>query len=173
MTTTPFRARMFALLAALALLAACGDSPSEQPAATPPAIPAVAEPAVIAPPIAEPDEVEDVLLSSLDIPHVEIEESFITNANPESKIDSPASWQAADGNMWLYATAKSSDLLMIYDGDSGLQKGIAGASGKGPGEFKRPNGIYAIDNLLLVVERDNQRVQVLSLPALQPLGTFG
>jgi len=173
MNTIALRARLLALLVPLAFLAACGDSPNEQPAATPPAVPAAAEPAVIAPPAAEPDEVEDVLLSSLDIPHVEVEESFITNSSPESNVDSPASWQAPDGNIWLYATAKDTDLLMIFDGDSGLQKGIAGAKGKGPGEFKRPNGIYAIDNLLLVVERDNHRVQVFSLPALQPLGMFG
>ncbi|MGQ0801381.1 MAG: phytase [Pseudomarimonas sp.] len=167
------RARSFALLVPMALLAACGDSPSEQPAATPPVAPAVAEPAVIAPPVAEPDEVEDLLLSSLDLARVEVEETFMTESNEDDNLDSVAVWHGPVGTPWLYATAKGSDRVMLFDADSGLLKGSFGAPGKETGQFKRPNGIYVIDNLLLVVERDNHRVQVLSLPALQPLGTFG
>ena len=48
-----------------------------------------------------------------------------------------------------------------------------GGTGSGPGQLDRPNGVRAIDDLLIVVERDNARLQAFSLPALQPLGTFG
>ena len=36
-----------------------------------------------------------------------------------------------------------------------------------------PNGISVVDDLIWVVERDNRRVQVLRLPAMTPVGSFG
>src|SRR5690606_41059715 len=45
--------------------------------------------------------------------------------------------------------------------------------GEGDGQFKRPNGVFVIDDVLLVVERDNRRVQGFALPSLEPLGHFG
>src|SRR5690606_4279744 len=48
-----------------------------------------------------------------------------------------------------------------------------GERGEGDGQFKRPNGVFVIDDVLLVVERDNRRVQGFALPSLEPLGHFG
>src|SRR5690606_24833069 len=85
----------------------------------------------------------------------------------------PATWRAPDGKTWLIATGKASDQLLVYDGDSGeLIRRVAG-SGNAAGQLERPNGIFVVDNLVLVVERDNQRVQAFSLPDFKPLGSFG
>jgi 3-phytase len=49
-----------------------------------------------------------------------------------------------------------------------------GGAGVRLGELLRPNGILVLDDsLLLVVERDNRRVQGFRLPSFEPLGAFG
>ena len=77
-----------------------------------------------------------------------------------------------DGTLWLIATAKATDKLVVYDGSTGRHLRDVGSSGTGPGQFDRPNGIAVTDDLLWIVERDNHRVQVLSLPDFAPLATF-
>lgn len=123
----------------------------------------------------EPDEgVEiDPLLSAQTLAYKTVPEAFLTPLTPDDNIDSPASWTAPDGSVWLIATAKATDKLAVYDGDTGLTRMATGGSGAKPGEFRRPNGIFVADDLVFVVERDNRRVQVLALPSLQPLGHFG
>ena len=104
---------------------------------------------------------------------VRISEAFLTAMTPDDNIDSPASWQAADGSLWLIATAKATDKLVVYDGQTGAHLRDVGTAGAGPGQFDRPNGIAVIDDLVLVVERDNRRVQVMTLPDFAPIGHFG
>jgi 3-phytase len=48
-----------------------------------------------------------------------------------------------------------------------------GKPGSDKGEFQRPNRIAVIDDWLLVVERDNRRVQVFHLPDFTSYGFFG
>ncbi|MDN5781746.1 MAG: phytase [Luteimonas sp.] len=146
--------RLAALAAASFLLAAC--------AALPPVVDR------------EPDEQEiDPMLADANVPHQVVAEAFVTRATPEENIDSPASWRNADGKRWLIATAKATDRLVVYDGDTGAQLRTAGGTGTGPGKLRRPNGIAVIDDLALVVERDNHRVQLFALPSFQPLLAFG
>jgi 3-phytase len=123
----------------------------------------------------EPDELaeKEPLLSEQKIAYQTIQESFLTALTPADNIDSPASWHAPDGTTWLLATAKATDLLVLYDGDTGKTMKSVGGSGAAAGQFRRPNGIFVIDNFVFVVERDNQRVQILSLPSLTSLGSFG
>lgn len=125
--------------------------------------------------IAEPDEKHQVdpLLSVANVPHVVVPEAFVTAATPDDNIDSPASWAAPDGSLWLFATAKATGRLVIYDGDSGRTLRSWGTIGKSIGELDRPNGIFVLDDLVFVVERDNHRVQMLALPSLRPLASFG
>ena len=54
-------------------------------------------------------------------------------------------------------------------------RGTARAAGPGrdPGSFDRPNGVAVVDDLVFVVERDNGRVQVLRLPGMESVATFG
>ena len=123
----------------------------------------------------EPDETDgpDPLLSESGEAHVTVAEAFVTALTPEDNIDSPAAWRDPDGKTWLFATAKEGKGLVLYDGDTGETLRDVGTEGSEPGQFKRPNGIAVSGDLLFVVERDNQRVQVLSLPGLKTLATFG
>ena len=123
----------------------------------------------------EPDQAGDVdpLLSHAGVAHTVVAEVFLTPMTPEDNVDSPALWVDGDGKAVLLATAKASGRLMQYDGDTGALRGVVGAKGSGAGQFDRPNGIFVIDDLVFVVERDNRRVQVLRAPAMAPLGSFG
>ena len=102
-----------------------------------------------------------------------VAEAFLSPMTPEDNIDSPAAWQAPDGSTWLIATAKATDKLVVYDGSTGRHIRDVGSAGTGLGQFDRPNGIAVTDDLLWIVERDNHRVQVFSLPAFTPLAVFG
>jgi len=123
----------------------------------------------------EPDEIEgaDPLLSASGEAFVTVPEAFVTALTPKDNIDSPAAWRAPDGKTWLFATAKEGKGLVVYDGDTGATLRTIGTEGGRPGQFKRANGVAVSGNHLFVVERDNQRVQVLSLPSLATVATFG
>lgn len=103
----------------------------------------------------------------------EVAEAFRTVMTPEDNIDSVASWTAPDGSLWLVATAKATDRLVVYDGATGATLRHVGSTGDAPGEFRRPNGIAIAGDLVFVVERDGRRVQVMRLPDFSPLGVFG
>jgi 3-phytase len=123
----------------------------------------------------EPDEAMEVdpLLAQAGIAHHVIAETFISAATPADNIDSPASWRTPDGKRWLIATGKASDRLVVYDGDTGETLRTVAGPGTALGQLQRPNGIAVIDDLLLVVERDNHRVQLFQLPDFKPLLVFG
>lgn len=123
----------------------------------------------------EPDEQseQDPLLAEQSLSFASVDEAFLTPLTPEDNVDSPASWTAPDGQTWLIATAKSTHRLLVYRGDTGKLLRTVGEQGAAPGQFDRPNGVFVIDNLVLAVERDNRRVQVLRLPEFTPLGSFG
>lgn len=122
----------------------------------------------------EPDERvgADPLLSRSGVAHVVVAEAFVTASTENDNIDSPASWRAPDGKTWLFATAKEGFGLTLYDGDSGATLRQFGEEGAARGQFRRPNGISIVDDLVFVVERDNHRVQVLALPSLETIATF-
>src|SRR5690606_15347791 len=111
-----------------------------------------------APAAAPLDAVADAAQSAQarDIPV--IDEAFQSTMTPEDNIDSVASWTAPDGAVWVIATAKSTDRLVVYDGHTGQTLRTVGSLGAGEGEFDRPNGVAVADDLAFVVERDNHRV---------------
>jgi 3-phytase len=136
------------LLAAIALLsAACSTQPSRQ------ASPAAKETAPGAVPV--------------------VAERYVSSEDPQDELDSLITWPAEDGSTWLIATAKSSHRLVVFDADSGERLREVGGKGAAPGRFLRPNGVAIFGDHLFVTERDNRRVQVLSLPDFKPLGSFG
>jgi 3-phytase len=102
-----------------------------------------------------------------------VAEAFQTPMTPDDNIDSPASWTSPEGQVWLIATAKATDKVVVYDGQTGAHLRDVGTRGTEPGQFVRPNGIAVVDDLMVIVERDNHRVQVFKLPDFTPLGTFG
>ncbi len=126
---------------------------------------APATPAAATPPAAQP-----VAASTRELP--EVTEAFLTAMTPEDNIDSPAAWAAPDGAIWVVATAKATDKLVVYDGKTGATLRSVGSVGTGKGQFERPNGVAVADDLLFVVERDNHRVQVLHLPDFKHVLTF-
>ena len=156
-------------VAALLLLAACSIAPP--PVAS---VHAVAQ----GEQQAEGDEAgkDGSLLFSkhrIDIPHVVVKEAWVSTAAPEDNVDSPASW-LQDGKLMVVATAKSTDRLVVYDGDSGARLRTIGGTGKALGQLSRPNGIATVDDrYAFVVERDNHRVQMFALPDFKPLLVFG
>lgn len=141
------------VLAAAAALAGCASAPADR----------------------EADEalLQDPLLSESKVAHQVVPEAFITALTPADNLDSPASWIAPDGSRWLIATAKATHALVVFDGDSGKRLRVVGGKGKALGKLDRPNGISVVDDLVFVVERDNRRVQVFSLPDFKPLIAFG
>lgn len=104
---------------------------------------------------------------------VAVAERFVSAEDVGDELDSAATWTSEDGRTRVLVTAKSTNRLVVFDGDSGERLAETGAKGEAPGEFRRPNGIAVHGDLAFVVERDNHRVQVLSLPALEPVATFG
>jgi 3-phytase len=137
--------RNIALLAPLlAALTGCGET-EKAPAATAAAPPAVAR----------------------------LQEVWQTERDTLDNIDSPAVWHGPDGQHWLLSTAKTTDVLVVNDAATGKELRRVGGSGKAPGRMERPNGVFVIDDLAMVVERDNHRVQVFRLPAFTPVGMFG
>ena len=102
-----------------------------------------------------------------------INEVFQTTSNSTDNVDSPSFWQNKDGENWIITTAKSSNILMVDNAETGKNIKKVGKKGKGLGEFERPNGIFVVDDYCFVVERDNHRLQVLHLPDFQPLAVIG
>lgn len=106
--------------------------------------------------------------------HPRIKEVYTTAWNDDDNIDSPAFWQSADKKQnLLIATSKSKHNLFVYNAENGKLLKTVGQKGSGQVEFKRPNGIWEIDNLLLICERDNHRIQVLSMPDFKFIGFIG
>lgn len=104
---------------------------------------------------------------------VSLDEVWQTERDTLDNIDSPAVWHGPDGQHWLLSTAKTTDVLVVNDAATGKELRRVGGSGTGAGRLERPNGIAVIDDLALVVERDNHRVQVFRMPAFESLGVFG
>ncbi len=143
-----YKIRYLLVLACL-LFAACQDNPTKEPSS-------------------------NARQSKSVLPEVAvIPEAFTTLRDESDNVDSPALWHGENGQNWLLATAKEGNVIIVYDAASGEKITRFGKTGNGPGELNRPNGIAVIDNYAVIVERDNRRIQVFSLPDFTPLGTFG
>lgn len=113
-------------------------------------------------------------LSAAPKQYMVIKEAFKTYWNDDDNIDSPAFWQSPDGmTNYLIATSKAKHNLFLFNAENGRFIKTIGREGVGNLEFNRPNGIWVIDNLLLVCERDNKRIQVISLPEFVSIGFIG
>ena len=106
-------------------------------------------------------------------PLARLQEAWQTERDTLDNIDSPAVWHGPDGQHWLLSTAKTTDVLVVNDAATGKELRRVGGSGTALGKLERPNGILVVDDLAMVVERDNHRVQVFRLPGLTPVGMFG
>lgn len=104
---------------------------------------------------------------------VKLKEAFLTERNETDDVDSPAIWHGTQGEHWMISTAKATNVLIVNDAATGKFIKHIGGTGTQLGQFKRPNGVAVIDSLVIVVERDNHRVQVMRLPDFKPLGFIG
>lgn len=102
-----------------------------------------------------------------------IREAYITPHDSSANVDSPAIWHGPDGQNWVLVTAKEGNTIIVYDASTGDEINRFGRFGPGIGEFSRPNGIAVIDNIAMVAERDNHRIQTFSLPEFEYAGHFG
>lgn len=102
-----------------------------------------------------------------------IPEKFVSKPLDIIEMDTPAVWYDADNKPWVIVTGKGSHQLAVFDGNNGELYNVIGEKGKELGQFKRPNAVVVFQNLALVTERDNKRIQVLRLPDFKPVMTFG
>lgn len=100
-------------------------------------------------------------------------EAWLAETAAADNLDAPALWLGPNGERWVISACRDSDRLLVHDAETGTLVRAVGVSGSGPGQFSRPNGIAVIDDLAIVVERDNHRLQVFRLPAWTVLGSFG
>lgn len=102
-----------------------------------------------------------------------VNESWVGAITPEDNVDGPAIWFSPDGPR-IIASAKETDVLIVYDAVSGATLKRVSGPGTARGQLARPNGVLVLgDSLLLVVERDNHRVQAFALPSFASRGVFG
>jgi len=103
-----------------------------------------------------------------------IAEAFISEFKEVDNIDSPAIYHGPGGEHWVIATAKATHQLVVFDAVTGAEVDRVGLQGTADGQLQRPNGIVVLgDSVLLVVERDNRRVQGFRMPTFTPMGSFG
>lgn len=102
-----------------------------------------------------------------------VDEVWISVSTPADIIDSVATWRTGEGKLLVIATAREGNTLRIYDGEDGTFLRAIGTFGQGIGQLSRPNGIFVMDDLAFVVERDNHRTQVFDLQRNESLGAFG
>ncbi len=108
-------------------------------------------------------------------PDVEVivAETFLTERRRADNVDSPAVWHGPGGRHWIVTTAKSAHQLLVHNAANGKLIRRVGGQGTEAGRFGRPNGIVVISDFVVVVERDNHRLQVLSLPDFEPVALLG
>ncbi|MGD8453837.1 MAG: hypothetical protein PVJ57_18640 [Phycisphaerae bacterium] len=108
-----------------------------------------------------------------------IRQVWVSTGTTYANTDSLAACQVGLDKVRVFATAKDGDRVDVFDGSTGTWLRSIGTPGKDPGQLKYPNGI-AVCSLgeektaaILVVERDNHRVQAFRADDGQPLGCFG
>lgn len=116
-----------------------------------------------------------------------VSQRWASTGTSYAETDSLTACRLKSGVVRVFATAKDGDRIDIFDGSTGKFVGHHGKSGARVGEFRYPNGIVAVElgsrsptahdaqrtPLILVIERDNHRVQAFHPDTLQPAGIFG
>lgn len=102
-----------------------------------------------------------------------VREAWVSTIDTLDNVDGPAIWFSAEGPR-IIASAKATDVLIVQDASTGAELRRIAGPGNADGQLERPNGVLVLgDSLLLVVERDNHRVQAFALPSFASLGSFG
>lgn len=99
-------------------------------------------------------------------------ERYLTPPTEGAAISAVAVWSGR-GSPWLIGAVPEAGQLQVRDAVTGNLLRTVGEPGAAPGQFQHPHRLAVVGDLLLVVERDAPRVQVLSLPDFAPLASFG
>ena len=110
--------------------------------------------------------------SELKLNVVKIDEVYQTARNEDDNVDSPSLWHGPNNEHWIISTAKATNQLIVNNAVNGDEIMRVGESGDSLGQLLRPNGIAVVDSFVVVVERDNHRLQVFGLPEFNPIGFF-
>ena len=113
-----------------------------------------------------------ILIISCEKIPASLNESYLTPIELQAELDSPAIYHGPKEN-WLIVTAKHGNRLFVYNAETGEAITTIGSYGSGPEEFDYPNSIWIEENLMIIVERDNHRLQLFHLPDFQFLGFIG
>lgn len=124
-------------------------------------------------PEAHPPDISNSLPDQSNGQYILVPEAYQSSFLPNDDIDSVAVWHGPEQQHWLIATAKATHQILVFEASTGALIKAFGGPGSGLGEYQRPNGIAVNDSNLVVVERDNHRLQILRLPDFSPLGFVG
>jgi len=103
-----------------------------------------------------------------------VPEAWRTDSFAQAELDSLTFWQDPSGSQHrLYASGKGIDTIFVFDAKTGDYIESLGTTGFELGSFGYPNGLATMGDMVLVVERDNARIQVLNAANGQPVRTFG
>jgi 3-phytase len=89
-----------------------------------------------------------------------------------AELASLAAWRGPGGTALLIAGARAKNQLVAIDGLTGAHVRTTGTEGSKAGQLSAPSGIALWNDVALVSDRDNQRVQAFSLPFLKPMGSI-
>lgn len=104
---------------------------------------------------------------------VAIKESFIARREATARLRGLALARSLFGPPWLYTADVSTDQLVVFDAATGRFERKVGERGSARGQFSGINDLFANDRVLYVAESGNQRIQLLYLPELAPVGEIG
>ena len=98
---------------------------------------------------------------------------LFVSASFSGDVDSPVFWYGKGQDPKVLVTAKRGNDVLFVDAQSGQLAYRRGATGREDGQLQRPNGIAITGDIAWIVERDNRRIQLFLLPAMESLGSFG
>lgn len=120
-------------------------------------------------------------------PPIEVRQAWASAGAAYATTDSLAACALPSGPVRVFATAKDGDRVDVFDAANGTFVRSFGRPGSAAGELKYPNGIATVrcaeaspatthatpQELIVVVERDNHRLQGFWPETLQPAGLCG
>lgn len=139
------RATCVAIVFAIALLVGCSEQQTD---------PTKVGPFVVS---AETTRVHIIDLESMDATRLEPE--FVYGLEGE-RLAASSAMVLTDGQL-IIADAKQ-DSLFFFDPDIAVPVKSIGGTGQGPGEFRRPIGLWSNDDYILVHEASGDRLQLLN-----------
>ena len=113
-----------------------------------------------------------VVPQDVDANAISLDPLFVS-ASFSGDVDSPVFWNGKGQDPQVLVTAKRGNDVLFIDAQSGQLAYRRGEAGREDGQLQRPNGIAVTGDIAWIVERDNRRVQLFSLPAMESLGSFG